>query len=110
MSWFSVNLLFRAIHNEIKTDNDLWEERIIVINAVNEQAAKTEGLRVGKLEEHGYSVASRESHSDNSVKWSFVQIERVCEIEGDVLVNGLEVFTRYLRNSEVESLLTPFDQ
>ncbi len=103
MPWFSVDLLFRAIHNGIETDTDVWEERIVVINANDEQDARNECLKLGKSEEHEYFANAQ------IVKWTFVQIERVCEIEGNSLVNGLQVFTRYLRNSEVVSILTPFE-
>lgn len=109
MSWFSVSLLFRAVHNEIISDTDLWEERIVMIDGNTEDDAINEGLRIGKSEEHEYLVSSNDSNPEQMVRWSFVQIERVCEIEGNSLVNGWEIFTRYLRNSEVQSILTPFD-
>lgn len=109
MCWFSVNLLFRAIHNGISTENDLWEERIILINSGSEIEARNEGLRIGKSEEHEYLVASDINDQDGMIRWSFIQIERICKIESDNLVNGQEIFTRYLRNSEVESILIPFD-
>jgi hypothetical protein len=109
MPWFSASLLFRAIHNGIPTDADLWEERIVVVNAKTKQDATNECSRIAQYEEHEYLVGSDKFKADKSVRWSFAQIERLCEIEGDVLSNGLEVFTRYLRNSEVKSILTPFD-
>jgi len=109
MCWFSVSLLFRAIHNGIATDNDLWEEQIVLINADTEEDARKEGLRIAKSEEHEYLVSSDSSNTSHAVRWTYIQIERVCEIEGNALFNGLEIFTRYLRNSEVESILTPFD-
>lgn len=104
MCWFSASLLFRSVHNGIASDDDLWEERIVLINADSEENANKECLRIGKSEEHEYLVSS-----DSSVRWRFIQVERVCEIDGDIMVDGLEVFSRYLRNSEVESILTPFD-
>jgi len=109
MCWFSVNLLFRAIHNGITSDTDLWEERIVLINADTEEDAKKEGLRIGSSEEHEYIVSSDNSKPNHTVRWTLIQIESVCEIEGNSFVNGLEIFTRYLRNSEVNSILTPFD-
>jgi hypothetical protein len=109
MSWFSVSLLFRAVHNEIISDTDLWEERVVIIDSDTEDDAKNKGLRIGKSEEHEYFVSSNDSKPEQMVRWSFVQIERIHEIEGNTLVNGREIFTRYLRNSEVQSILTPFD-
>ena len=110
MPWFVANLLFRAIHNGMISDNDIWEERIILIDADTEQDAIKECIKIGKSEEHEYPVKADKSGKDEIVKWSFIQIERICLIEGSAFVNGLEVFTRYLRNSEVKSLLTPFEE
>lgn len=109
MRYFSVSLLFRSVHNGISTNTDLWEERIVLIEADTEDDARIEGLRIGKSEEHEYPVSSNNSKPDQTVKWTFLQIERVCAIECNTLVNGCEIFTRYLRTSEVESILTPFD-
>jgi hypothetical protein len=109
MSWFSVSLLFRSIHNGLPSDTDLWEERIILVDADIEEDAKKIALKIGKSEEHDYFTASDNSISGEFVKWTFIQVERVCEIDGNTMINGLEIFTRYLRHSEVESILTPFD-
>jgi len=46
---------------------------------------------------------------NNTVLWRFVKVERVVEICTDELINGTELFSRFLREKEVESLLTPFD-
>ena len=42
------------------------------------------------------------------VSWTFETIERVYLIEDEELHNGSEVFSRFLRDAEVKSLLTPF--
>ena len=43
------------------------------------------------------------------VKWKFVRVERIFEIDDEKLKDGTEVFSRFLRASEVESMLTSFD-
>jgi len=43
------------------------------------------------------------------VRWSFKQVERVCEIEEGVPKNGTELFSRFFKEFEVKSLLTQFE-
>ncbi len=109
MYWYSVSLLFRAIHNGVASDTDIWEERIILVSANTEENAKEEALKIGRSEEVEYFAPSDNGGENQAITWKFVQIERICAIEGNTLSNGLEIFCRYLRNSEVESILTPFD-
>lgn len=42
------------------------------------------------------------------VAWKFHQVESVCLIE-DNIEDGVELFSRFLRQSEAESILTPFE-
>lgn len=41
--------------------------------------------------------------------WEFFKVERIFAIDAEILVHGVEIFARHLRNSEVHSLLTQFD-
>jgi hypothetical protein len=103
--WFAANLLFKSVHVGQPEENPLWEERIVLIQAETEAEAREQGERLGKEEEHEYVSAT-----GDLVRWTFQQIERVYPIEADTLQNRTEVFSRFLRSNEVESLLTPFKE
>ncbi|MCP4553581.1 MAG: DUF4288 domain-containing protein [Bacteroidetes bacterium] len=97
--YFSVSLLFKQI-----SSNPLWEERIILIDADSEEDAHRKGELIGNQEAVSYKAKG------TIVEWRFECIERVYVIEVDNEVkNGTELFSRFLRDSEVKSLLTPFD-
>ncbi len=68
-----------------------------------EAEARDKAEWIGKTEAQTYEVES------GVVIWNFERIERVYPIEVDELRSGCEVFSRFLRDSEVKSLLTPFD-
>jgi hypothetical protein len=74
-----------------------------LIEANSEEDAKHEGLRIGKQAEHEYAVIG------DTVKWTFIQNERVYQIEDEKLKNGKELFLKFLHDSEVKSILTPFE-
>ena len=100
---FSVNLLFRGANKNAAIE-PLWEERIVLIKANGEEEARKKGETLGKKDEESY-----ETVKGDIVTWQFFQVERVHLIENSEFKNGTELFTRFLRDSEVKSLLTPFE-
>lgn len=105
MTWYAVSLLFKSSHTQPQDVEDaLWEESIVLINAVTEREAREIAVKRAHDSEHSYTT-----QGNDSVSWTFQQVERVFEIDADILVSGTEVFSRFLRDSEVHSLLTPFD-
>jgi hypothetical protein len=87
-----------------RNDKDsLWEESILLIDAETEDEAAARAVAIAKATETQYVSAT-----GDSVVWTFQQVERVFEIESN-LRSGTELFSRHLRNSEVQSLLTPFE-
>jgi hypothetical protein len=105
MTWFAASLLFEASHSEQTPDAGLWEESVVLIFAQSADAAKAEASALGASREHSYPAQGADV-----VTWKFRRIERVFEIESESLKSGTEVLSRYLRPSEVASLLTPFDE
>lgn len=101
--WYSASLLFTGERND--RGEPLWEEQIVLIRAVDETGAKARAEHLGKEQEHGYTTAEKVA-----VTWRFVCVERVFSIELGELGDGAEVFSRFLRDSEAKSLLTPFDR
>jgi hypothetical protein len=101
--WFAVNLLFESLHPDHPENEFLWEERIVLVQANNEEKARLEGERIGKAEEHEYTAAS-----GDLVRWVFREVESVCAIE--TLEHGAELFSRFLTRQEVEKLQSPFKE
>lgn len=102
-TWFSASLLFRSVHQQPRQGEVLWEESIRLIQASTEEEAAQRAEALGKRTEAQYKV------KDDKVRWTFVRIERVCEIDPQQLTDGTELFSRFLRDSEVESLSRPFE-
>ena len=100
--WFCVDLFFRSIRPD--RHHPIWEERFLIVEATDEADAKEAGERAGKAREHRYKTAS-----GDTLDWVFDRVAGVHAIEETSLTSGVEVFTRFLRDSEAMSLLTPFD-
>ena len=83
----------------------MWEEVLLLVEAPDDEAAASQAAELGRRREHQYTVSQRAS---DVLRWAFVKIERVQMIEGP-LANGAEIFSRFLRTAEAESLLHPFD-
>ena len=101
--WYAANLLFKSTHSP-STDDELWEESIRLIQAESKELALKTAQFIGTNEKVAYVVKGCDE-----VTWEFVQVERVFEIDDEQLINGSELFSRFLRKSEVESLLKPFE-
>jgi hypothetical protein len=101
--WYSASLLFRSTHVPSEARSPVWEESIRLVEAETEADARTEAERLGRAEAVVYQT------QNDVVLWTFEGVERVYKIDKDELQNGTEVFSRFLRDSEVTSLLTPFD-
>jgi hypothetical protein len=101
--WFSVSLLTKGDLPDQPEIDILWEESIVLIEAESEDQARVVAERIAKNAETQYRTASGEH-----ISWKFHTIERIYKIEDDVLQTGTELFSRFLRWSEVKSLLTPF--
>src|SRR5438034_5275431 len=103
--WFGVSLLFQSVRADEAEEDALWEERIVLLQAANEATAQEEAQRLGKADEHDYEAAD-----GGLIRWVFVQVDRVYPLLSETVESGTEVFSRFLRPSEVESLLTPFEE
>ncbi len=100
MTMFGVNFFMRST-GEAAGDL-LWEERIILVEARSEVEAKEIATTCAQSEEHSYSAEGKR------IEVELYQVDRACAIEGS-LKSGTELFSRFLRQSEVESLQTAFD-
>lgn len=101
--WYAANLLFESSREPGDGAEQLWEESIRLIQASSESEAMAKATRLGSAERANYQSGGA------TVAWKFSRVERVYSIESDALTDGAEIFSRFLRRSEVNSLLTPFD-
>src|SRR5262249_33318496 len=102
-------VLFKGSHLTRHAIEPLWEERILLIRSDTDENAAKEATRLSQAEVIEYDVLDGgEGEPAGKLKWTFEQVERVYKIEDDDLASGAEIFSRFLRDSEVKSLLTPF--
>jgi hypothetical protein len=102
--WFTASILFRSEAAGRAPSDSLWEESIVLLDADTEEDALVSATAIGKSREHSYRV-----ESGVELRWLFDQVESNHAIDSDSLESGTELFSRYLRASEVASLLTPFE-
>lgn len=103
-TWYCASLLFKANYSDDNMNScPLWEECMVAIFAESDTDATQQANELGKSKEHSYS-----SNGVNIV-WKFVQIERIYQIENQEIEHGTELFSRFLRDSEARSILTPFE-
>ena len=100
---FSVALLFHISPVADPKVHYLWEEKIILVFSDSEETARVQGESIARKFELQY-----ENAEGIMVVSRFDCIERVCTVSEE-LTNGCELFSRFLRDSEVRSLLQPFD-
>ncbi len=89
---------------EVSKVNPLWEERIVLVDALSEEEALCKAEILGKKASHSYKASSGEL-----VEWKFECVERIFLFEDDNIQDGAELFSRFLRDSEAKSILIPFD-
>jgi hypothetical protein len=108
---FTVSVLLKQVLPHDASD-PLWEENIILCEVETEDEAIQKAEEIGKDEEVEYESATKER-----VRWEFAGIlsvyklenNTICELESDIIKkHGSVVFSRFLCNSEVVSLCTPF--
>ena len=98
--------VFQIAERDGKSDpSSLWEEQFLLIEASTEADAHSKAEQMVKNRAPSYLNKKGES-----VSWKFVKIERIYPIEDTALKTGTELFSRFLRDSEARSLLTPFEQ
>lgn len=102
--WYTASLLFKSTRSKPENGEPIWEESIRLIEADSGGDARRKATELGRRSEVSYPV-----EGSDSTKWTFVQVERICEIDAEILADGVEVFSRFLRSSEVESILKPID-
>jgi hypothetical protein len=101
---YSASLLFRSLRNNTFFPENIWEESVVLLQACSEDDALEKANKIGTSCNTSYITAD-----GDLLTWEFFKVERVFQITGP-LEQGCELFSRFLRYSEVGSLLTPFEE
>ena len=101
--WYAVSLFFKGLHTPPGKMEPKWEESIRLVEASSEEEARDKAQKIGCSEEVSYKT------QDGSLTWKFERVERIYAIDEAKITDGTEVFSRFLRETEALSLLTPFD-
>ena len=100
--WFGVSLLYKSSEPLNAQGIPLFEERIVLLSAVDEANAWQRAVQLGPSLDEQYINAE-----GNQVVWTFERVLEVKVILEDQLGDGVEVFHRFLREDEVKSLAKP---
>jgi hypothetical protein len=103
-SSFVVSVLLRGEHcPPLPPDERLWQETVLSVRAADEEAARSRALEIARQSECEY-----ESVTGDTVRWVVESVAGAWRFEGE-LPDGAELFSRFLRATEGESLLKPFE-
>ena len=97
--WFGVSPLYRSSEPLDEQGTHLFEKRIIVLDAADEGEAWKRANKHGPWLEERYINAE-----GNWVVWTFERTVEVKAILKEQIADGVEVFSRFLRQDEVERL------
>lgn len=102
--WFCVAALSVSDHPDgsVQSQERLWEEHFFLLVADNAGEARTKAENLARRGECVYEAANR-----STVSWEFKTVSAIYQLDG-APVDGAEIFSRFLRESEAQSLLTPF--
>src|SRR5438876_745565 len=98
--WFSVSVLSVAEHDDKRPSDALWEEQIFLVDAQHKEEALLKGEEFAKAGRPRYKNADGEV-----ICWKFERVESIHELLEQEVKSGTEVFSRFLRHGQVESLL-----
>jgi hypothetical protein len=101
-TWYGASLVFEATHDLESVPTTLWEERVVLVLANDEDQARALAEQIGTESEHEYQVDSPTPHT---LRWRFRSLQSVYEILADAPAHGTEVFSRLLGAEKVAILL-----
>jgi Domain of unknown function (DUF4288) len=103
MNWYTASLFLEATHELESVPTRLWEQKIVLLRATDDDEAEAAAIRIGKDSEHEYLVAEPQEHM---LRWRFIAVESVYQVVGELEV-GVELFSKLLGPNEAKILLEP---
>ncbi len=101
--WYSVSILMKSVREDDVSD-EVWEERILLINSVNQESVLNQAKSIGQSAEHEYRSEGLR------VRWLFHSVGKICKLSEVAPKSGSEVFVRYLKKTGVMRLMEKFDE
>ncbi|MCB0385100.1 MAG: DUF4288 domain-containing protein [Bdellovibrionales bacterium] len=97
--------MFRSIFEDESSNGEgIFEESIILVLAESQDAAKSIAEEIGRGQQTQYQNAE-----GNLVRWVFLKVWNIYQIQSDKLDHGTELFSRHLKESEVKSISEGFN-
>jgi len=99
--YFSALLLYKALVQR-KRQVPLYEERILLIEAANEDEALKKAKALAQSDRVSY-----ENEYGEQVTWSVLQVVSITPLMDDTLTTGTELHSRYFRSLDNYRVLEP---
>jgi hypothetical protein len=100
---YAVRLLFEATHPNESSPSQMWEERIVVMHAIDE--AHAEQLARGLPESNRVEYKNA---ADDRVAWELTDVVDVVQLLDPVVGDGTEVYYALHNRKSVEALRRAF--
>ncbi|HEY6351868.1 MAG TPA: DUF4288 domain-containing protein [Candidatus Angelobacter sp.] len=102
--WYSVSTFAVAQRDQHSVKEPLWEEQIFLVDAESENDAKHKAELLAQRDECEYTV-----RNGSSLTWRFNCVSKVYKLPDEDIRDGVEIFSRFLKDSEAKSLLNPIE-
>lgn len=103
--YYAPSILMKSVDTSSPSDEvRLWEDEIFLIVASDETEARLKAMELGKDAEHEYA-----NNEGRVIRWVFDCVQNVYEIGEQQPTSGTEIFSRFLKPSEVESIKASFE-
>jgi hypothetical protein len=101
--WYLAVILFKNTHSPSSNDQ-LWEERFVLFEATNHAEAENKATSYSRSEEQSYP-----NQNGETVSWNFDSVWEVRPLDASHFEDKLEIFSRFLKSNEVDSLKRKFE-
>ncbi len=102
--WYSVSIFAVGERDQSRAEEPIWEEQIFLVSAQSEHEARSKAESLAQRDECRYTVVD-----GSNIRWRFSRISKVYEVLDAEIHDGVEVFSRFLKDSEVKSMLKPIE-
>jgi len=96
MTWYAARLLFESRHDQLRDEDPLLEDRIVLFNAESQEAASGLAKTYGQAAQHEY-----ENEVGETVSWVFVKLVDVKEVIEPINETGWDVISFFVQRSEL---------
>src|SRR5438270_13145443 len=100
--WFCAAILKVAERDGERRADSLWEEQFFLVETDDDTLASQEAEKLATRREAPYK-----NDKGELISWQFVKVDRVYAIPAEKLGSGVEVISRFLRDSEAKCLMPP---